>query len=461
VRACAPALALLVSGSACLGALAAWPSEARASGFSAARFGGEHGNPTESNPTALYYNPAGIAFSEGIHLFGDGSIALRHASWEHAQSAHDVAEPPGAEGANYGKATLTNVFAGPALAATMKVKDLAFGVGLFAPFAGRANYDKNDKFTGSAFPLAADGVARWHAIDGSITSAYLTAGAAYRLGPVSIGASGNLVLSSITTSQAKNLTLGDNDITQEARSALDVSGIHGSFGVGAMWEAVERKLWLGVSYQAAPGISGMKLTGTLTNTSSQGSRKDDVDFIQHLPDVVRLGGRFRPIPELELRLFGDYTRWSKMVDQCITLKDRPCGINQDGTPAPGTGTVVDFYRGWHDTFGIRAGASYWLKASVEVFAGVGFERSAIPDTTLDPGLPDADTISPAAGGRFEIFEKLWLGASYTHIQYLNRDNTGKSILDDPTVAPTTRRVDGGGKYAAWIGVLNVNVEKQF
>jgi long-chain fatty acid transport protein len=436
-------------------------SSAQGSGFSSQRFGGEHGNPVESNPTALYYNPAGIAFSDGTHLFADGSLALRRATWTHAQSAHDVPEPPGAEGANYGKASLLNVFGGPALGATTKIKDLALGLGLFVPFAGRAKFDQNDKFIGSAFPLAADGVARWHGIEGSLTFAYLTAGAAYRIGPVSVGLAGNLVLSSIKASQAKNLAQGDNDITQEARSEIDVSGVHGSFGVGVMWEAIEEKLWLGASYQAAPGITGMKLTGTLTDTSSQGTRKDDVDFVQKLPDVFRLGARYRPSPSLELRLFGDYSRWSRLVEQCITLKDRPCGINQDGTPAPGTGTVIDFYRGWRDTYGFRLGASYWVKPAVEVFAGLGLETNAIPDSTLDPALPDATSISPAAGARVEIVETLFLAGSYTHIQYLNRDNTGKSILDDPTVAATTRRVDGGGRYTAWIGVLNVNLEKRF
>lgn len=254
---------------------------------------------------------------------------------------------------------------------------------------------------------------------------------------------------------------GGDDINSESRSELDVSGRQASFAVGVMWEAIAERLWLGASYQASPGITDLTMHGTLTNISGPDTRKDDVDFHESLPDIIRVGARYRPRPQIEVRLFGDYTRWSKLTEQCITLKDRPCGINNDGTAAPGTGTVVDVYRGWRDTFGVRAGASYWAKPRVELFAGLGFERSAIPDNTLDPALPDADTIAPVLGGRFEIFEKLYLAASYTHIQYLNRDNSGKSVLDDAAVAPTTRRVDGGGKYTAWIGVLNVNLEKQF
>src|SRR5882757_4840065 len=86
-----------------------------ASGFAAARFGGEHGTVNATNPTALYYNPAGIAFSEGTHLFLDGSLAIRHETWEHALAPTDKPDPVGGEGANTGTAKLFNVFGGPML----------------------------------------------------------------------------------------------------------------------------------------------------------------------------------------------------------------------------------------------------------------------------------------------------------------------------------------------------------
>src|SRR5207245_692121 len=120
--------------------------------------------------------------------------------------------------------------------------------------------------------------------------------------------------------------------------------------------------------------------------------------------------------------------WSRFKQQCIALQDRPCGVKQDGSPADGTGTVINLYRGWRDTVGVRLGASRWFSSDVELFAGLGFESSAIPDATLDPNLSDSHTISASAGGRFQIADRLWIGATYTHIQYLSRDNTGKSIL---------------------------------
>jgi long-chain fatty acid transport protein len=432
-----------------------------AAAFATARFGAEHGNPVEANPTALYYNPGAIGFSDGTNLYGDVSIAARRVTWDHQKSGRDVAEPAGAEGANYGKATLFNVFAGPALGATTKIGNLAVGAGLFVPFGGRASWNKNDKFANHPdWSYAADGVQRWHGIEGALTFLYLTAGAAYKLGPISIGASGNFILSSIRSVQAKTFATGDNDMTQEIRSEIDVKGRHGSFAIGALFEAIENKLWIGASYQAQPGLGEMKLKGTLTASDRTGSRPDAIDLHQGLPEIIRFGARFRPAPDLELRLFGDFTRWSRMVTQCITLEDRPCGVKRDGSPAAGTGTVANLYRGWSDTFGIRAGASKWITPATELFVGAGFETAASPDATVEPSLFDSHVVSGALGGRFEIFNKLWVAATYTHLQYLSRTVT-TSVLDDPNVHPTTKRVNGNGTYSSFVGILNINVQKQF
>jgi long-chain fatty acid transport protein len=440
------------------------PREARAAGFAAARFGGEHGTVVTTNPTALYFNPAGIAFSEGTHIFADGTLALRSATWEHAASPNDPTDPPGAEGQGSGKASLFNVFGGPMLGATTKLGNLAFGASLSVPFGGRASWDKNDAFANNTmFPLAVDGIQRWHGIDGALTFIYLTAGAAYRIGPLAIGVTGNLVLSSIKSLQAKGFAgQGKPEPNNEGRAEVDVSGTHGSFGLGGMFEALPNRLWLGASYQAQPGLGPQVLTGTLTNVYLGSSAPFPVRFNQALPDIVRLGARYRPSETLELRAFGDFTRWSVMKTQCVVLdqNDYQCLVNPDGSDASGHGAVLqNLRRHWKDTFGIRGGVSQWLKPTVELFAGLGFETAAVPDETLDPALGDANNVSAALGARFGVIPSLFVAGSYTHIQFFGRDNTGKSQLAQPSFP--TSRPDGGGKYTQWIGLFNVNAELQF
>lgn len=438
------------------------PSTAVAAGFAAARFGSEHGNVTEHNPTAVYYNPGALALSEGVHLFVDGTLALRKLSWTHPAAPNDVPDPPGAQGANTGDAELLNVFGAPMLGATLRAGDFAFGAGVYVPFGGRAHWSKNESFSGSSeYPLAADGVQRWHSIEGALTYAYGTLGVAYRIGRLSLGASGNLVRSSIVSKKAKNPTgQGDPDTEREGRIELDVSGWQGSFGAGALFEAIPNELWLGVSYQAQPGLGPMQLEGTLTVTYD-GMRAPPfpVTFDQALPDVVRAGARYRPRPTLELRLFGDYTRWSVMNTQCVAVQGSRCLVDSTGADASeDNGVLLNLRRKWQDTVAIRAGASHWLSKKLELFVGAGYETAAVPDATLDPELFDAPTVSGALGARIELPSRWFVGASFTQLQYLNRDNTGKSQLTN-AVLPT-RRADGGGRYRGFISILNLNIEKE-
>ncbi|HVR62511.1 MAG TPA: outer membrane protein transport protein [Polyangia bacterium] len=437
-------------------------SLARASGFAAARFGGEHGNVTTDNPTALWFNPAGIGFSEGTQLFLDGTLAMRHATYEHSMAPTDMPEPPGAQGASFGKATLFNVFGGPMAGATTRVGRLAFGLGLMVPFGGRAHWGTNDKFKNDPmFPLAADGIQRWQNIEGALTFIYFSGAMAYRLGPVSVGVTGSLVRSSVYSSQAKNpVGNGDPDLTHEGRAVIDVSGYQPSIGLGIMVEAIANRLWLGVGYQSQPGFGPMTLHGTLRITYKDSDAPLNVDFHQALPDSLRAGARFRPIPTLELRLSGEYMRWSVMQSQCVSLRNDPCLVDTAGADATPMGTTIqNLRRYWKDTYGVRAGASGWLSPGTELFGGVGFETAATPDSTLEAGLPDAANFAASLGARFRVLPTLFVAASYTHIQYLDRDNTGKSQLAQAELP--TRLPDAGGKYTAWIGILNVNLQKQF
>jgi long-chain fatty acid transport protein len=330
------------------------------------------------------------------------------------------------------------------------------------PFGGRAHWGSNDRFKNDPhFPLAADGIQRWQGIDGALTFAYLTAGVAYHYRRLSVGVTGNLIRSSIGSTQARTpVGFGDPDVTREGRAHLDVVGWQGSFGLGILFEAVEQHLWLGAGYQAQPGLGAMKLTGALKTTYQGNATVFNVDFHQALPDSVRVGARFRPTAAWEFRLSGEYTRWSVMQSQCVGFQDQLCQVDPSGADATPKGTTIqNLRRRWTDTYGVRGGASNWVSPRVELFAGLGFETAAVPDATMDPGLADADNIAGALGARVQATRTFFVAASYTHIQYLDRDNTGKSQLTQASLP--TRLPDGGGKYTQWVGLFNINLQKQF
>lgn len=445
-------------------------SDALASGFATARFGGEHGHPTTDNPTALYYNPAGIAedtvgFEKKdwrFKIFADGNLALRWAGWDHPASPLDEPEPADAPGANSGEADLFNVVVAPAAAITFQYENFGVGFGFFVPFGGASKWDKNDKFEGDPnYAGPVDGVQRWHAIDGTLRSLYFTLGAAYDIvDRVSIGASVNLVKSQVNTVRARNAD-GRNTVETEGRSLIDVDGLTASLGLGIIGEIEPEKVWLGFSYQSQPGFGQTALEGTLTNDLVQTKTVDEVKLLQELPDIYRVGMRARPIKTVEIRLFGDFTNWSVFKNQClIPATSESCEVNEDGSAAdPEDAPTLHLARNWGSAFGFRAGGSFWVIPEVELFLGAGYDSNAVPDSTLEPALTDFHKGSMSFGSRFAAGEIFAAAISYTHIFYAPRDTTGKSVL--PVLEAPSKSPDSGGVYTQTIGVINANVQLSF
>src|SRR5262245_39976420 len=140
-------------------------SSVHAGGFTVARFGGEHGNPIDSNPTSIYYNPAGLAGIGGWRLYVEGEFALRslHSTRDPLAIDGDHASDPNYVAADSGKGGLTNRLASPfiGVATNFGVEGLGVGVGAFVPFGGDATFDKRDSQRGSQYPGALDGPQRW------------------------------------------------------------------------------------------------------------------------------------------------------------------------------------------------------------------------------------------------------------------------------------------------------------
>jgi long-chain fatty acid transport protein len=461
----------LVCAPVALSALSARP--AHAAGFSVARFAGEQGTPVSSNATAIYYNPAALGETDGFHVFVDGALIWRNLTYTHtpatqpsqcggAASCVDTPEPAGAQGANDGTGKLLNVAALPFIGATAKLGNFALGAAFYVPFGGTATWNQNAAFQNNTkYPGIVDGPQRWYIISGTIQSAYVSLAAAYEIpqAGLSLGVSGNLVQSQVSILRAQTVT-GSNNIAQEGRAFIDVSGFQGSFGAGALWQAIPKTLWFGASYQSRPNVSGgMKLTGSLKTNFGGVQPAQSVDFHQDLPDVIRFGVRVAPIPSLELRAFGDYTRWSAFKNQCIVAAGSPCALNADGSGANGTQPLPSLIRNWKDTGGAHVGASYFAGEKVELFAGVAYDSSAVPNATLEPSLPDFDNVSASLGARFGLGKVVHLAASYTQLFYFSRDNSGESTfasLKSPSNAP-----DAGGKYAQSVGVFDLNLDFHF
>jgi long-chain fatty acid transport protein len=253
---------------------------------------------------------------------------------------------------------------------------------------------------------------------------------------------------------------GGERIAKEGRSIVDVTGWNLGLSGGVIWEPVER-VWVGLSYQSQPGLGEMRLDGTLGTVLGTGDPGvTDVEFVQQLPDVWRLGGRWQPDEKWELRLFGEYVRWSVLERMCIVNAANPeCDLREDGSEIKGDGSVIqNLQRNWEDAFGIRAGVSHWFTPGVEGYVGVGYDSNAVPDATIDPALMDMDKFTAAVGGRFSLTDRWQLAATFTQVFYAEREVAVEDVrrFEAPSAQP-----NAAGTYNQSISVLNVYTQYAF
>jgi len=454
--------------------------DAHAAGFAAARFGGEHGNPTESNPSALYYNPGGLGLSDGHQLTLDVTFAWRTASYDRpvdAISGDTSGMSEDAIAANTGEGTLNNYIWAPMAAFTT---DFGMDIGLvggfafYAPFGGQAVWDKADP--NAAFPGAEAGSQRWYTIDGTIRTLAYTAGLGYYIEPakLSLGVTGSLLQSEINTVRARNAdgtdNVGNGEFQIEGRSLIDATSLDWNLGVGLLWNPMKDQLWVGLSYTSAPNLTGEQvLEGTLQNLLATGQPTvEDIKLTSGLPDIIRLGARYRPSDKLELRLFGDYTRWSLLEQQCLigaaaTDLDTACATNgttgASTNPDKANAVIQVLQRRWQDAFGLRLGGSYWVIPEVELLLGGGFDSNAIPDENLEPALFDMNKFTGSVGVRYEFLKNMGFMLTATEVFYLERDTTGANTAS--TLDPPSRQPSSEGVYNQNIFLVNANVQVGF
>src|SRR5262249_53579125 len=158
-----------------------------------------------------------------------------------------------------------------------------------------------------------------------------------------------------------------------------------------------------------PGFGRVTLSGTLRNKFGTGAENSqEIDLQQSYPDILMVGVKFRPIDVVELRLWGDYQRWSVVDQQCIldrSVANRSCKLNPDGsldTAGGGAGVILVLPRHWTDGYSLHLGASWFARKWVELQLGATFDANVVPDATMDPAFIDQNKILVEAGARFRM-----------------------------------------------------------
>lgn len=307
---------------------------------------------TADNPSALYYNPAGITQLDGFQLAANlYSVAV----------SSDYAGPGGTAAMD------DDAQAIPAFYATYKPADApwAYGLAVYAPF-------------GLATEWANTSPLRTFALKNEQTFVTYAFTGAWQVSPaLSVGAS--LTYNEVETDLNRALgVFAPNDLFR-----FEGDGRALGFNLGLLWKINERHQF-GLSYSHRTGVT---LKGTSSTIPLVASEPAEARF--EFPEVLIVGWSWRPTPQWNLEINLDWTNWNRF--NTVTVQKA-----SGATPLP-------FH--WESGLFYEFGVTRYLGGGFNVSAGYCFTENSTPDLTYTPAVPDSDRhfYSLGAGYRGERF----------------------------------------------------------
>jgi long-chain fatty acid transport protein len=451
---------------------------AQASGFLADKFGADQGSPALGNTYSVYFNPAAMAGMHGSELTLDGTFVARSLDYNRSKSALSYSgsgpngDPLYTE-SNTGQAHLFNILAAPYLGFVTDFGGSGFRLGLasYIPFGGEASWGKNSGYAHDPVdPGAYDGSQRWSSISNTTLSIYETLALAYRFEKprLGIGVNVSAIETTLKDVRARNVDGSDDVVTgsgvlKEGRSNLDVSGFQIAAAAGLYWEATaDGRLRFGASYTSQPNFGTMRLNGSfkLTEGALVPESNNSVDLLQAYPDIVRLGMAWRITPETEIRLDGDWERWSQFKSQCVVSSGGSCPTDSTGAvnAANAPNVKLDLPRNWQDTVRVHPGVAYWVTPATEVSASAFWESPPVGKGHQDPLIFDSTRVGGTVGLRHGFNRHFYGGISYTYV-YLLPVTVSDSVYN--TYQGASNSPSTNGSYSSSLYILDAAISYRF
>jgi long-chain fatty acid transport protein len=292
---------------------------------------------TADNPSAVYYNPAGLTQLSGQRLRAtvyDISIQSDYSSASGSASMKD------------------DYHAVPQIFYSFKpdAGPWAFGLGVYAPFGLSTEWPANS-------PL------RNFALKNEQTYLTYNLSAAYEVSStLSLGA--GITYNHVTTDLRRGIgVFGPDDLFRFKGSGNSVS-----YTLGAMWKPATEHSF-GISYQHGTSV---KLSGQTDTVPLISGETSDATFA--FPDVLIVGYSYRPTPLWNIEANLDWTNWDTL--NTVT-------INKGSGPVP-----IPF--NWKSGFFYELGVTRYLNESWNVSAGYLYTENSMPDSTYTPVVPDTN-----------------------------------------------------------------------
>lgn len=359
---------------------------------------------TADNPSAIYYNPAGITQLEGQQA----QVGLLN-----YLGINTFYKAP--NGAN--TASRFDVLPVPQIHYTCTPKDspLSYGLGIYAPFGLGVKWPENSGF-------------RSIAIDSKIS--YIT------INPVIAWKAH----STLSLAIGPNFNYSDIEIRRGLAAANDNYKFKGDdigfgFNAGILWQPHEQ--WsFGVNYRSASRIT-YNGKSTYDALGAMADTKATLDY----PQIVTAGASFRPSTNWNIELNVDYTDWNKV--NTVTLR---------GTSAI-FGFNLPLQLDWHESWLVEFGVTRKFKDGWFASAGYFYSGETAPSQTYTPAVPDMALHTASLGLGHQGDKWRWvISGQFIMGAWRNINNSQAN----PFTAESAN-----GKYQLIVSTLSMSVSRRF
>jgi len=330
---------------------------------------------TADNPSAIYYNPAGITQLDGQNVrVGVYGIAI-----------HDRANNVNGSTSSYN--TDNGIQAVPQFFYTISLNSIGvnalqnipvtLGLGVYAPYGLSMNWGDNTSFAqlgtkASVDYISINPVVAWQIIPNLSVAAGLT----------------------INYAETELELQSDMPGAQTRFEGHDtVPG----FNLGLMYKPIE-EISLGLNYRSE---TKMNFHGTASELGGGPLLLDQTvasTAPYAFPQNAVAGISFRPTPKWNFEFDADWTDWHQL--KFVDLSSSPLLFN--GFGGPNTPYPTSIQQNWRSSWFFEFGATRYFDNGLHVSGGYIYSQNSVPDQGFFPLIPDSDRhiFSLGLGGKY-------------------------------------------------------------
>ena len=357
-----------------------------------------------ADASTIFFNPAGMTLLPDRQVVMAGHLIAPNAEFNGTVSA-----PIG--GGNGGDAGGL-AFVPNGYFAFRLTPDVHLGIGMFAPFGLKTEYDTSWK-------------GRIHAIESEVKTININPSIAWRANErLSLGAGLSLQYMEATLSNATG-----------AGSPVPVGLVKGDdygwgFNLGVLW-TVQEGTRVGLAYRS-------EIDHTLEGDFRQNGAVvfPTVYADVTLPDSLALSVSHRVNDQWDILADVTWTGWSDFEELLIR---RPNNIPL---------SQVD--EKWDDSLRFSVGANYRLNESITLRGGIAFDQTPVSDTYRTARIPDEDRTWVAFGVQYRLSPKSLIDVGYAHL-----------FVKDASISEVRSGVTLDGSYDASVDILSAQLTHSF